>query len=280
MGQRLLTSAKISSEQLRRTLRLVQVFLDTATQHDSTMPYITIPFATITDINIKPVSQSEEDIKKTVEVYANDILFINRMAGYRILQDFDKIWMEDPMKAAEDHIRLKLPDFHINQIYRLGDGKNPSRELQKLQEVQFKIERILDELKMRTLREDLRISDILSKNVSVILRCIENKGIGYLVIDGVQIAIGKIGTRKYRLIKCLCDPFGVQKKLDTVFDAVRLAKDDRDGYLNNPLTRMHRKITIIENTFGEVQEMLRKKGKPDSIRLDISPHQIVKLTLT
>lgn len=107
--------------------------------------------------------------------------------------------------------------------------------------------------------------------------CVTENGIGFLVIDNNKIEVGKIGTRKFRLLESLCDPFGLGKTIDSVFDNIRLDKDSLNPSISGSHTAHVAKLVIIESTFGEIQEAFRKAGSPDVLRLKFPDKRTIKL---
>lgn len=118
------------------------------------------------------------------------------------------------------------------------------------------------------------------KNRFDIPKCFIKEGVGFLKITGKKIKIGKEGTRKFKLLNCLCNPFGVAKTLETIFDAARLPKDGMDSALLGAYRSTIRKQQIVENTFGEIQEIMRKAKMPDTLRLKKSGKDSFQLIQT
>lgn len=98
---------------------------------------------------------------------------------------------------------------------------------------------------------------------------VEEDGVGYFKFykQGEKIPVGKVGTRKYRLLTALIDPIGVAKAIDAVFDAIRISKDDSDGRLRDDYLSTSRKMEIIEFAIKELQKIDGLRGK---IKLGLS----------
>ena len=86
---------------------------------------------------------------------------------------------------------------------------------------------------------------------------------GYLKFykEGPRIFIGKIDTRKYRLIEGLIEPLGVAKNLDSVFEAIRDPKDDMDSHLKDKYTAPARQRDIIDYAMKELQKIKELQGR-------------------
>ena len=92
-------------------------------------------------------------------------------------------------------------------------------------------------------------------------------GISNSYKQGEKIPVGKVGTRKYRLLATLIEPLGVAKTVDSVFDAIRLSRDESDGSLRDDYFSQTPKLERIEFTIKELQKIPGLRGK---IRLGIT----------
>lgn len=82
-------------------------------------------------------------------------------------------------------------------------------------------------------------------------------GKGYLKFQKQRpgIEVGGPATRTFRLLQCLCEPFGVQKTTEAVFEAIKLPKDAKDSRLLDYSPQKHiRIVEIIRNTIKELQK--------------------------
>ncbi len=93
----------------------------------------------------------------------------------------------------------------------------------------------------------------------------EEKGEGYFQLNkhGAKIPIGGIGTRPFRLLRRLCDPFGVPQNVEEVFGSIKLSKDDRDPLLREWIPeKRSRMVHIIRISCNkELQKKLQGKIK-------------------
>lgn len=82
--------------------------------------------------------------------------------------------------------------------------------------------------------------------------CIEENGIGYLKYSktGKKVKISRITSQPYRLLKCLIEPFGIAKSVNTVFESLPRAKDVGDDYL-----KTSKRIEKILFTIKELQKI-------------------------
>lgn len=92
---------------------------------------------------------------------------------------------------------------------------------------------------------------------------VEEGGKGYLKFGkfGKKIQIGRPNSRHFRLLKCLLDPLGVSRTIDSVFEAIKLPKDENDPRLSDWNTRETRMIELIKNAIKELQKGNKLEGK-------------------
>lgn len=93
--------------------------------------------------------------------------------------------------------------------------------------------------------------------------CIIEAGIGYFKFykEGKKIKIGGQSTRHFRLLQCLCEPVGVAKTIDSVFEAIRLPRDKQDERLNDDYLAKNRKTELIQYAIKELQKNKDLQGK-------------------
>lgn len=89
------------------------------------------------------------------------------------------------------------------------------------------------------------------------------KGKGYIKLhkNGQKIPIGTITSRKFRLVNILIDPLGTARTVDSIFDAIKLDRDESDSRLKDPYLAKQRKVEIINFTLKELQKTKGLKGK-------------------
>ncbi|MDO8569999.1 MAG: hypothetical protein Q7R97_00240 [Candidatus Daviesbacteria bacterium] len=86
--------------------------------------------------------------------------------------------------------------------------------------------------------------------------CVVEKGVGYLKFGkyGNKRKIGGEKTRHFRLLQALLSPLGVAKTVDSVFESIKLSKDQTDTRLSNWNTGKTRKVELIEFAIKELQK--------------------------
>lgn len=91
---------------------------------------------------------------------------------------------------------------------------------------------------------------------------VEEKGIGYLKVDGKNIKIGKIDTRRSTLTRYLWDRdhFGKLLTVDSVFEEIRIKKDNDNASLLNPSTNQSERKKLISTTFKEISRILTRQN--------------------
>jgi hypothetical protein len=90
------------------------------------------------------------------------------------------------------------------------------------------------------------------------LQYVTKENVCYIKTQDKEIKIGKVTTRKCKLLKCLFEPIGTAKTIDTVFGDIQMSKDANnqrlwDGYLGKRI-----KISIIRTTGKEIQRIFSK----------------------
>jgi hypothetical protein len=89
----------------------------------------------------------------------------------------------------------------------------------------------------------------------------EVKGKGYFHFNKhtKKILIGAISGRPFRLLRRLCDPFGLSQNVEEVFGFIRLPKDDRDPLLREFVPeKRSRMVHIIKVSCNK--ELQKKMG--------------------
>lgn len=96
----------------------------------------------------------------------------------------------------------------------------------------------------------------------------------YLKIEDKQIEIGKISTRKCKLLKCLFKPFGKAKTIDIVFGDIQLPKDRNNQRLWSEYLGRSNKETIIRTTGKEIQRTLSQKRSKRSLIFHVKNREV------
>lgn len=80
--------------------------------------------------------------------------------------------------------------------------------------------------------------------------------------EGPKIKIGGKGRRPFLLLQCLCDPFGVEKTVEQVFEAIKIPSDANDSELKEwAQNRQARMVQIIKNSaIKELQKIKELQG--------------------
>ncbi len=123
----------------------------------------------------------------------------------------------------------------------------------------FKME--VDVKKLKSLIKELTPEDKRTSSIKPSL--FTEKEMGYLKLNrkGKKVPVGKIKTRKFRLLDALIDPIETARTVDSVFEKIKLPRDERDGRLNDSYLSHKRKLEIIRNTLKELQKEDGLKGK-------------------
>lgn len=99
----------------------------------------------------------------------------------------------------------------------------------------------------------------------------DKKDNGYLKLykEATKIFVGNIRTRKYRLLKTFLDEPTVARTIESVFENIKLSRDDKDSRLKNEHSANNRKLQIIQSIVKEFQRLPNLKSK---ISLGHDPH--------
>ena len=120
--------------------------------------------------------------------------------------------------------------------------------------------------------------DIAQTSKTLPSTIIEDKR-GYLILNGEKVHIGGASTGKFRLVECLCAPFGTAKTIDVVFASINSKRGGNNDVSADEYLARNNKKTVIENQFGEIQRaisahrrrLIGKKTKNDfslSLKMD------------
>lgn len=97
----------------------------------------------------------------------------------------------------------------------------------------------------------------------------------YLVgVTDKEIGIGKINTRKCKLLKCLFNPFGVAKLIDVAFGNIQLLKDRTNPDLWDEYLGEGRRVSIIKTTAKEIQRILSRYKSKRRLKFHIKDRKI------
>jgi len=101
------------------------------------------------------------------------------------------------------------------------------------------------------------------------VKYITEEGHCYLKTSKKNIKIGKINTRKCKLLQCLSSPLGIAQTIDTVFGKIQLPKDEQNKELWSEYLGRGKKEPIIKTTGKEIQRILSKKKAGVSLSLHV-----------
>jgi len=94
--------------------------------------------------------------------------------------------------------------------------------------------------------------------------CVSESGIGYLQFGkfGEKVEIGRETSQPYKLLLCTIEPFGVAKKVDAVFEAIREnVKEKNKGGIYTTQLDKNKKIELIKFAIKELQKESKLRGK-------------------
>jgi hypothetical protein len=105
------------------------------------------------------------------------------------------------------------------------------------------------------------VKKIKLKKFDPILKIEGNIGYFKFYKEGLKIEIGKVDTKKYRLLACLLNIPETAKTTDSVFEAIKKSKDESDPNLNDAYLSSNRKLELIKYTMKELQKIEGLTGK-------------------
>lgn len=160
-------------------------------------------------------------------LFIHSIIAIEKLGLIKI----ERVWVEDDTAPEDQTLDYKVK---LTVLQDLGSFMRPAPEIKAPVEAAIKKPTLLIEGKM-----------------------------GYLKFykEGQRILVGKVDTRKYRLLSVLWEPLGVARAIDVVFEAVKDPKDNSDGRLKDRYTAPARQREIIDYTMKELQKIKGLKGR-------------------
>jgi len=155
---------------------------------------------------------------------------------------------QDPVFFSVKKVRPAAQRFHTYVLSRFTEAREAIAVVKSEPNISEKVEK----------KEVISI-DVVSHKPALIK---DNKQ-GYLKFykEGPRILIGKVDTRKYRLVEVLFDPLGVAKSIEVVFEAIRDPKDEADGRLKGEYTAPTRQRELIDYAMKELQKIKGLKGR-------------------
>lgn len=128
-----------------------------------------------------------------------------------------------------------------------------------------KIEELVSSKNQKSPDTKIKKGNLTSESISEdsIPYCISEGSLGYLKFSkhGKKTKIGSKDSRHFRLLQCLFSPINVYKTVDSVFEAIRLPKDNDDSRLMEYSTSSTRKCDIISYAIKELQKGNKLEGK-------------------
>jgi hypothetical protein len=159
----------------------------------------------------------------------------------------------------ENHLIVKFEDVQVGWPDLDGDDLSPA---------------LLVVFNKEFTEHYLQYKKLLSKNLSSTVSPTEGtsskkptffkeNGRGYIKFykEGPRIFIGKVDTRKCRLVETLIDAPSAAKNVSVVFDAIKHPKDSSDGRLKDSYTAPARQREIIDYAMKELQTIKGLKGR-------------------
>lgn len=96
----------------------------------------------------------------------------------------------------------------------------------------------------------------------------------YLKEGDKEIKIGKLNTRKCKLLECLFNPLGTAKTVDVVCGDIHLNKDNQNRELYDEYGGKTKKESIIRTTGKEIQRILSSKKSKYSLAFHIQDRRV------
>jgi hypothetical protein len=195
------------------------------------------------DAKREPVIIPYRNFPSSVEVseVQRALHWVFSICGLRVVKaDVAGFWFDfSSRKTVDSFYKYKES---INRRYdKLPKEESGTEKLERTEEQEEKVERA-------------RSSETLIKN-----------GMGHFRFNkrSKWIEVGGESTRHFRLLQFLCDPLGVARTIDSVFETIKLPKDSKDtALLSYDSHQVYlRKKALITFTKKEIQKIPNLKGR-------------------
>lgn len=140
-------------------------------------------------------------------------------------------------------------------------------------QVEFSPKKLKEYLRKRKNKKEISFKDEVL-DLDTLPVCIEEKTKGYLKYNkfGQKIPIGNTKSRHYRFLRYMLDPMLINtyKSIETVFEEIRLPKDEIEHDLSKYSGFTHKKLEIIQFCIKELQKEKKLQGK---IKFELNPQE-------
>ncbi len=153
----------------------------------------------------------------------------------------------DPVFFVPKKVRPQVQRFHMYVVAHFTEARAAINAAKPIE----------------ALKESVEIKPEVDSTVAKKPILLEEKGKGYIKFykEGPRILIGKVSTKKHKLIKALIDPLGTAKNVNVVFDAIKDRKAASDIRLKDTYTAANRERELIDFTMKELQKIKGLKGR-------------------
>ncbi|MBU1165220.1 hypothetical protein KKA15_06725 [Patescibacteria group bacterium] len=176
------------------------------------------------------------------------------------------------MSGRTEQILHKLEEWKVITIESIYNppGDMYMRKFFNIKVIQPEFDKLFGDYK---LGKGVIDKKIVSGDHKIELRVENNKGILYFNHNS-GIDVGGKNTRRFKLLQCLLVPkVGLARKIDQVFEAIRIDKDQNNKSLNDPYLKAKEKMKIIEDTRREIYRAIAKSKMRGSIKIHIAGDQ-------
>ena len=214
--------------------------------------------------------------EKYISFYGDDSASLNNLAViYEGEKNLEKAYgcIKKAKKLTEgDDKIIEINYARIISRYKKERGqsvqKNKGKKIESLNEERKKSSPPEPENKPEILTGPIEIQIPKSPNTLK-----EENGEGFLMAKNKRIKIGKVSTRKYRLLKYL-HPFGTTRTVDSVFDAIRTSKDKENSLLQDEATAGTERKRIIDGTRKEIYRMLAENKLRGILKIQMRQNRV------
>lgn len=173
-----------------------------------------------------------------------------------------KLETQKPEKILIVEPEITYEHLNIYELFYCFKEDRIIKTIKKTEDLgRLKFQLSVDEEKIKQLTFKEKIIGVSSVNSDPTIFKEGKKGYLRFYKTGPKILLGKVETRKYKLMETLSHPFGTPKTVDSVFEAIRTTKDRIDGYLTDAYHSNRRKLEIINYTLKELQKIKGLKSK-------------------
>lgn len=204
---------------------------------------------------------NEEKLASLAKIIEESLVLFELITIDKAFLSFYKINEAGIFTEEINNLLQELKDLQIISSSKEGSWKvyredNKGKEIEKIEKgwiMEVNTKKLKDFLK----KSGITPAFVVQPEIKV------EKGIGYFKMNkkAKKIKIGREGTKKLNLLRCLINPPGVARSIDSIFGAIKTTKDERNNVFQDSYLSENKKREAIENTIKELQKIDGLRGK-------------------